>query len=98
MINTIGTLAQGCNIELVNEWFSICFPDHHERIESGDKISETYRKDWHWRFDSYGFDAICYMDTKNTLAFIDLLKKKYRYDELKGQSNTTKITNLERTA
>ena len=98
MINTIGTLAKGCNRELVNQWFAICFPDHQKHIDAGSELSECYRQEWYYRFDNYGLDAICYMDTENTVAFIDLLKKKYRYDELKGKSNSVKITNLERTA
>ena len=98
MINKIGTLAKGCNRELVNQWFAICFPQHQALIEQGSDHSGYYREEWYARFDDYGLDAICYMDTENTVAFIDLLKKKYRYDELKGKSNSVKITNLERTA
>lgn len=87
MINTLHTLAKGCNRELVDEWFAIVFP---ELIESGSDHIKYYRQEWYDRFDDYGLDAIRYMDTRATVAFIDLLKKKYRYDELCAQRNAEK--------
>tara|TARA_R100001509_G_scaffold141923_1_gene97117 strand:- start:173 stop:478 length:306 start_codon:yes stop_codon:yes gene_type:complete len=86
MINTLHTLAKGCNRELVDEWFAICWP---ELVESGSDQCKYYRQEWYNRFDDYGLDAIRYMDTNNTIAFIDLLKKKYRYDELKNAKKST---------
>lgn len=92
MINNLNRLAKGCNRELVNKWFATCFPHHQALIESGADHSEYYRQEWYDRFDNYGLDAICYMDTENTIAFIDLLKEQYRYHQLKHQ---VRIKNLE---
>lgn len=87
MINQLHTLAKGCNREMVNQWFSICFPEHQERIDNGISIG-SYRQEWYCRFDNHGLDAIYYMDAANTVAFIDLLKKKYRYDKLNDRVNS----------
>ena len=81
--------------KIIKQWFRICFPDHQKSIDSIDSINENdfnrdiwhnsykYRQEWIDLFNRYGLDAIDFMDDRNTIIFIDLLKHIHRYDELK---------------